>query len=65
MTLSFAHDVPKAAKRNGLNAAARTASTSYRTALPPQVLALAVRNGQVPEEYRAHIATQLDEAPIA
>ena len=64
VSISDAKAVPNAAKCSGLNAAALTASTSYRTVLPPQVLAHAVRTGQIPAEYRAHMATLLDEAPI-
>lgn len=48
----------------GLAIAAKTASVSYRTDLPPSALAEAVRSGKVPHEYRAHFATLLDEAPI-
>ena len=54
----------KRTRRGGLIAASQTASTSYRTALPPQALAQAMRTGQIPSEFRAHIATLLDEAPI-
>ena len=44
--------------------ATRTASTSYRTALPPEEFVRALRTGDLPEPYRAHIATMLDEAPV-
>ena len=50
--------------RSGLKIAARSASVSYRRHLPPAALANAVRSGKIPDEYRAHFATLLDEAPI-
>ena len=50
--------------RRGLMIAARTASVSYRHELPPIALAEAVRSGKIPQEYRAHFATLLDESPI-
>ncbi len=50
--------------RNGLKIAAKTASVSYRSQLPPNALAAAVRSGKIPTKYRAHFATLLDEAPI-
>lgn len=43
--------------------AARTASTSYRETLPPQVLENALANGEIPPAYRAHVATLINEAP--
>jgi transcriptional regulator with XRE-family HTH domain len=47
-----------------LRAVAKSASTSYRTDLPPDVLAAAIRTGKIPSEYRAHFATLLDEIPV-
>jgi len=47
---------------SALTIAARTASTSYRTALPPRTLARALRTGELPSEFRPHIATLLQEA---
>lgn len=48
-----------------LEAAARSASTSYRTPMPPAVLALAIRTGEIDARYRPHMATFLDEASPA
>lgn len=62
--LSLAQSSGEKPARNGLNIAARTASVSYRSSLPPMALAEAVRTGKIPQEFRAHIATLLDEAPI-
>ena len=53
----------KRRKASALTIAARTASTSYRTALPPRTLARALRTGELPPEFRPHIATLLEEAP--
>lgn len=50
--------------RRTLMTAARTASVIYRNELPPIALAIALRTGNIPREYRAHFATLLDEAPI-
>jgi transcriptional regulator with XRE-family HTH domain len=51
-----------ARRSSAVATAARTASTSYRTALPPQTLAKALRTGDIPEPFRPHFATLLDEA---
>lgn len=47
-----------------LATAAQTASVSFVTALPPQVLAQALASGVLPKAYAAHIGTLLDEAPL-
>ena len=51
-------------KSNALKIAAKTASVSYKMELPAEELGLALRTGIVPEEFKAHIATLLDEASI-
>ena len=48
-----------------LTVAAKSASMSYKTELPTDELRLALRTDKVPDQFRAHIATLLDEAPIA
>lgn len=51
--------------RSWLETAARSASTSYRSSMPPAVLARAIRTGEIDEAYRPHIATFLDESSPA
>lgn len=53
-----------AADRAALQAAARTASVSYRRVLPTAVLADALATGVLPPQYLAHVATLLDESPL-
>lgn len=48
-----------------LDSAARTASVSYKAALPPSLLGEAVRTGIVPGGYAPHIGTLLEEAPLS
>ena len=48
-----------------LETAAASASVSYRKPMPAAVLARAIRTGSVDEEYKAHMATFLDEASPA
>lgn len=40
-------------------------SGRYRTNLPPEVLAEALRTGTMPTDFMAHIDTLLDEAPMS
>jgi transcriptional regulator with XRE-family HTH domain len=47
-----------------IRTAAQTASTSYRALLPADTLTTAIRTGKIPDAFRAHFATLLDEAPI-
>lgn len=49
---------------NAIQTAAQTASTSYRALLPADTLTAAIRTGKIPDAFRAHFATLLDEAPI-
>jgi transcriptional regulator with XRE-family HTH domain len=51
-----------ASKRKWLETAAASASVSYRTPLPPAVIAHAAKTGEVPTEYLPHVATLLEEA---
>jgi hypothetical protein len=44
--------------------AAQTSSVSYRGVLTPDVLLAVLVSGDVPDEYRAHLAHFLDEAPM-
>jgi transcriptional regulator with XRE-family HTH domain len=53
------------ADRSWLVTAARSASTSYRSPMPPAVLARAIRTGEIDEAYRPHIATFLEESSPA
>lgn len=53
------------ARRSALVTAAQSASTSYRTALPPEVLGEALRTGTMPADFAPHIGTLLDEAPMS
>lgn len=62
LTSSATEPTTKAKRSSAVATAARTASTSYRTALPPQTLAKALRTGDIPEPFRPHFATLLDEA---
>lgn len=53
------------ARRPALVVAAQSASTSYRTDLPPEVLGEALRTGTMPAGFEPHIGTLLDEAPMS
>lgn len=53
------------ARRPALVVAAQSASTSYKTNLPPEVLGEALRTGAIPAEFAPHIGTLLDEAPMS
>ncbi len=44
--------------------AAQTASTSFRHMLPATVLRQTLLTGEIPDLYRAHVRTLLDEAPV-
>jgi len=53
------------ATRPALAVAAQSASTSYRTILPPEVLGEALRTGSMPADFAPHIGTLLDEATLS
>lgn len=53
------------AESNWLETAAASASVSYRSPLPPAVLAHAAKTGEIASEYLPHMATLLDEASPA
>lgn len=55
---------PRDKKSPALKMAAQTASTSYRKILPPEVLKDILKTGNVPDDYKAHVMTLLDEAPV-
>lgn len=57
--------IQKAGTTLPLDSAARTASVSFAAALPPDLLAEALRTGNVPSEYSPHIGTLLEEAPLS
>jgi transcriptional regulator with XRE-family HTH domain len=48
-----------------LKLAARSASTSYREMLPAQVLEESLTSGAIPQAYRAHLATLINEVPAS
>ena len=49
---------------HALVVAARTASTSYKNTLTPDMLAEILASGHAPDEYRPHLMTLLDETPL-
>ena len=56
---------PKPAPRDALALLSQTASVSYRRVMQPAKLAQALAQGDLPEAIAPHIATLLDEAPLA
>ena len=61
---SMRRDRTSNAAATAIRTAAQTASTSYRALLPADTLTTAIRTGKIPDAFRAHFATLLDEAPI-
>jgi len=55
----------EAVSKRPLDSAARAASVSYSQALPPGILAEALRSGKVPADYAPHMGTLLEEAPLS
>jgi hypothetical protein len=55
----------KPAARDALALLSQTASVSYRRVLQPAELAQALAQGDLPEAITPHIATLLDDAPLA
>ena len=49
--------------KSALAAAARTASTSYRTMLPVEALRAALLTCDVASEFEPHVCALIDEAP--
>lgn len=47
-----------------MSMAAETSSTSYKKRLTPEILLQVLVNGHVPDEFRAHIITFIEEAPM-
>jgi transcriptional regulator with XRE-family HTH domain len=62
--LSFFADASKTRQR-ALQSVSQTASVSYKLALDPTALAAALVDGELPPSITPHIATLLDEAPLA
>lgn len=58
-------DTTKLDKRPALELAAQTASTNYKTMLPPDLLSDALRTGAMPGGFAPHIGALLDEAPLS
>jgi transcriptional regulator with XRE-family HTH domain len=50
--------------QRSLRAAAQTASVSYAQVMSARALQAALASGDLPHEYRPHLATLLDEAPL-
>jgi transcriptional regulator with XRE-family HTH domain len=55
---------PRLKKSPALKMAAQTASTSYRKILTSDILKNILSTGDVPEDYKAHVMTLLDETPV-
>lgn len=63
--LGMNFDVTQRLKKSpALKMAAQIASTSYRKILTSDILKNILSTGEVPEDYKAHVMTLLDEAPI-
>jgi len=58
------HAQPAKGLAHALDVAARTASTSYRNVLAPEVLVEMLETGRAPAEFRPHLMTLLDETPV-
>ena len=58
------HRPSRSGGRSALHVAAQTASTSYRDVLSPDTLVQALTSGVIPHEFRPHVRTLLEEAPI-
>lgn len=52
-------------QQNALQSVSRNASVSYKKVLDPNALAAALVDGVLPKQLTPHIATLLDEAPMA
>jgi DNA-binding XRE family transcriptional regulator len=52
-------------KHQGLDMASKTASVSYKNQMQSSELSLSLACGQLPENIYPHVATLLDEAPLA
>jgi transcriptional regulator with XRE-family HTH domain len=51
-------------KSSALKIAAQTASTSYRKILTPDGLKNILQSGVIPDDFKPHVMTLLDEAPL-
>lgn len=54
----------KIKKSPALKIAAQTASTSYKKILTPDVLKNILKSGVVPDDFKPHLMTLLDETPL-
>lgn len=54
----------KLKKSPALKVAAQTASTSYKKILTSEVLKNILKSGEVPDDFKPHVMTLLDEAPL-
>ena len=52
-------------KHHGLDMASKTASVSYKTKLHSSDLSRSLVSGELPEKIYPHVATLIDEAPLA
>lgn len=52
-------------KHHGLDMASKTASVSYKTKLESSDLSRSLVTGELPEKIYPHVATLIDEAPLA
>ena len=50
--------------KSALTVAARSISTSYRDVITPDMLAMMLRSGVVPEQFQPHLMAFLDETPL-
>ena len=57
--------VRPAGLKSALVVAARSASTSYRDVLTPDMLSIMLRSGQAPEQFQPHLMALLDETPLS
>jgi transcriptional regulator with XRE-family HTH domain len=65
MGLRLQWEPQRAPSERALAVAAQTCSVSFSTVLPAQVLAAALVSGVLPQDYRAHMGTLIDEAPLS
>ncbi|WP_156226348.1 helix-turn-helix domain-containing protein [Herbaspirillum chlorophenolicum] len=54
----------KAKKSSALKMAAQTASTSYKKILTSDVLKNILKSGVIPDDFKPHVMTLLDETPL-
>lgn len=63
--LGLSFDAKQRVKKSpALKMAAQTASTSYRNILTSEVLKSILKSGVVPDDFKPHVMTLLDETPL-